>query len=330
MKESPPDVVGLTYYVWGVNLANHVASIAKALNPRTLTVGGGPHFTSLNANEEAARRFFSDEGSNCDAFVVNQGEKGFAELLTQFLACDKSVERLRRETVSGCLVNNLAAGDSVQVGRALPTIDNLDDIPSPYLTGLLDSFFDGPYAPILETNRSCPYRCTFCAWGIGTEKLTRYSDERISAEIEYFGKRSNNTKNLYIADANFAILERDANISRQLFESHEKYGYPGNVMVNWNKTRPDRVLRAAREFHGLARIGASMQSLNQCGQTQESSAGHGCRDGKGVERHRNPPSLRTDSRTARRDVGQPHRRNQEIDGRGRRDLQLQPAYAPWH
>ena len=139
----------------------------------------------------------------------------------------------------------------------------MDDIPSPYLTGLLDSFFDGPYAPILETNRSCPYRCTFCAWGIGTEKLARYSDERISAEIEYFGKRSNNTKNLYIADANFAILERDANISRQLFESHEKYGYPGNVMVNWNKTRPDRVLRAAREFHGLARIGASMQSLNQ-------------------------------------------------------------------
>ena len=41
--------------------------------------------------------------------------------------------------------------------------EDLNDIPSPYLNGLLDPFLDQPYIPLLETNRSCPYRCTFCA-----------------------------------------------------------------------------------------------------------------------------------------------------------------------
>ena len=49
---------------------------------------------------------------------------------------------------------------------------------------LLDPFFDEAYIPVLETNRSCPYRCTFCAWGIGTEKLAKFDEDRILKEIE--------------------------------------------------------------------------------------------------------------------------------------------------
>jgi radical SAM superfamily enzyme YgiQ (UPF0313 family) len=263
IRAESPDVVGAGFYVWNSHLANHVLGVAKRHRPDTLTVGGGPHFTSSNADEQTARRFFGGIGSHCDVFVVNQGESGFAELLRTLRDCDGDLDALRARAIRGCLVNNLAGNGRVHVGEPAPAPADLDDIPSPYLSGLMDEFFDGPFAPVVETNRSCPYRCTFCAWGIGTQKLTRYSDARLRAEIEYISQRCRNTGILYIADANFGILDRDADLASHLHACSVRHGYPKNVIASWNKTRPDRVLKAARNLRGLGRIGASMQSLHE-------------------------------------------------------------------
>ena len=127
---------------------------------------------------------------------------------------------------------------------------------------MLEPFFDEPLNPMIETNRSCPYRCTFCAWGIGTTKLSRFSTERVLLEIDYIARRCRKATILHICDANFAILERDAEIAAKLYDLHETEGFPGSVSVQWNKNRPDRCLRVAKEFRGIAEIGASMQSLN--------------------------------------------------------------------
>ena len=191
--------------------------------------------------------------------MVNQGERGFVELLERFLACGGDLQRLRREAVGGCLIN---AADGALVGADMGTIADLDEIPSPYLTGLLDDFLDQPLIPLLETNRSCPYRCTFCAWGIGTGKLSRFGMERLLDEIDYIGERCTKSVNMFIVDANFGILERDKEIAAKLYRSLQAHGFPGRVGVQWNKSRPDRILRVAREFRGLAGVGASMQSFD--------------------------------------------------------------------
>ena len=261
IRSERPDVVALAHYVWNTNLNHLVFAIARDANPSVLNVGGGPCFTSHNAHEVGARRFFARTPA-CDAYVVNQGERGFAELVLRFLDLGGDVARLRRDSVPGSLVNDLVARDRVHVGESLDPIRDLDEIPSPYLSGLLDSFFDEPFVPILETNRSCPYRCTFCAWGIGTGKLATFSDDRVLAEIDYLGRNCIKSQNLFIADANFAVLERDARFARRLHENRDRYGFPGHVCVQWNKTRPDRVMNVAREFQGMSEVGASMQSLN--------------------------------------------------------------------
>lgn len=260
IKKEKPEVVGLSHYVWNANLNALVFDVAKKHNARVLNVGGGPDFTSANADQEHGRRFFSTAPS-CDAYVINQGERGFAELLTRFLECDGDVERLRQTTVSGSLVNDLERRDRVLIGEPLDIIRDLDEIPSPYLAGMLDSFFEEPFVPIIETNRSCPYRCTFCAWGIGTGKLATFGDARVFAEIDYIAERCSRSMNLFIADANFSILDRDAAIAKRLHESHTKHGYPGHVSAQWNKTRPDRVMNVARELGSISEVGASMQSL---------------------------------------------------------------------
>ena len=260
LKNDPPDVLGLSFYVWNANLDKLVFEIAKRHNPNILNIGGGPNFTSINNTEEQANRFFQ-ETPVCDAYVINQGELGFVEILKEFIACGKDVSALRGKQVSGCTIKGNAS-DRVQIGCPLEPIKNLDEIPSPYLTGLLEPFFKEPFAPVLETNRSCPYRCTFCAWGISSDKLSCFGDERVFAEIDYIGQRCHNAVQLFISDANFGILDRDAAFGRAMTNSNEKYGFPGHLAVQWHKSRPDRVLAAAREVKTIARIGASMQSLN--------------------------------------------------------------------
>ena len=260
IRSERPDVVALAHYVWNANLNAQVFRIAKEADRRVFCIGGGPNFTSANADEPHGQSFFASV-PDCDAYVINQGERGFAEALRRLLDCGGDVARLRKDPVPGALINDLGARDRVHVGAALDIIRDLDEIPSPYLNGMLDEFFDEPFVPILETNRSCPYRCTFCAWGIGTGKLATFSDERVFAEIDYIADRCVRSMNLFIADANFSILDRDEMIAKWLRARHERGGYPGHVSAQWNKTRPDRVLRVARELGDIGEVGASMQSL---------------------------------------------------------------------
>tara|TARA_Y100000816_G_C26101316_1_gene583764 strand:+ start:1102 stop:3135 length:2034 start_codon:yes stop_codon:yes gene_type:complete len=263
IKNEKPDIVGLSYYVWNENLNNKVFQISKNTNKDILTVGGGPHFTNHNANQLGARKFFTEQ-PYCDSFVVNQGEKGFLELIKNYISSDKNLKIFQKSTIKGVMTKKPKSnyGFEINIGEDIGTLDDLNDIPSPYLDGTLDEFFDGPFLPILETNRSCPYRCTFCAWGIGTQKLKKFDDKRVLNEIQYIYERCDKASTLFIADANFGILERDATFAAKIYEGHKKTGFPYHVAVQWNKTRPDRILNVAKAFRSIAPVGASMQSIN--------------------------------------------------------------------
>ncbi len=270
IDEEKPNVVALGYFVWNENLNKYIFDYIKENHSNILTIGGGPRFTNINANLEGAEEFFKSQ-RNCDVFVVNQGEKGFHNVINKFLGLDLNIKKLKSLNIPGSLVNNLDenkininnCSDHLHIGENIGALDDLNDIPSPYLTGMLDEFFEDRWIPILETNRSCPYRCTFCAWGIGTQKLQKFDEKRVLDEIEYIATRCKKSKTLFIADANFSILERDAVFAKKMYEMHLKHGWPYNVAVQWNKTRPDRVLKVAKEFKEIAPVGASMQSLDE-------------------------------------------------------------------
>ena len=74
----------------------------------------------------------------------------------------------------------------------LPRILELDaNLPSPYLMGLLDEFFDDKLHPLVQTSRGCPYSCTFCHDGIDYMNKTRkkFSVDRIREELIYIADR---------------------------------------------------------------------------------------------------------------------------------------------
>ncbi|NQV03229.1 MAG: radical SAM protein [Bacteroidia bacterium] len=260
IKADSPDIVALSYYAWNSNLDNLIFKRVKEINPRTLTVGGGPTFTDLNANEEGAKTFFEQQ-PYCDAYIINQGERGFGNLVGRFIEVQRDLHRFKSDPLDGCLINDTIKRGRILTGQPLEPLCSLDEIESPYLNGMMDPFLEQSLVPLLETNRNCPYECAYCAFGSTSKKLQLFSLDRVFSEIEYIAK--NTTADYMITtDTNFGILKRDADIAEKIHENHMKYGFPGYLCVVWNKTNPGRVLEIAKKFKGLAMVGASMQSLN--------------------------------------------------------------------
>ena len=74
-------------------------------------------------------------------------------------------------------------------------IKNVNVIPSPYLNGTMDEFFNEPLIPLFETTRGCPFACSFCADGQASKnKIHRYDPERTKEELIYIAKRIKNRR----------------------------------------------------------------------------------------------------------------------------------------
>ena len=129
--------------------------------------------------------FATDEYQN---ITLIHGENGVGKttLLNAVLWCFFEIltERFEKKKVLVCDETD-SNTCSVEV-VFLSDEKNLDYIPSPFLTGLMDPFLKEGYYPILETNRGCPFSCTFCIWGISAlNKVLKFSMDRVKKEFSY-------------------------------------------------------------------------------------------------------------------------------------------------
>jgi len=144
----------------------------------------------------------------------------------------------------------------------------IEEIPSPWLSGVLDEFFDGHLAPLLETNRGCPFACTFCVQGVRWyTKVHNFSKDRLREEIDYIGRqiraRSPSMGFLRIADSNYGMFERDVEISGYIGEAQAKYGWPTYIDATTGKNRPERVIQSLEKVNRALVIYQAVQSLDE-------------------------------------------------------------------
>jgi len=140
---------------------------------------------------------------------------------------------------------------------------SLDDaIPSPYLMGLMDQFFDGKLTPMVQTSRGCPYSCTFCHDGLDyMSKTRRFSQQRIDAELAYVFERVN-VPTITLADLNWGMFPGDLDTARTFARMKAEKGWPRLVNTATAKNQKQRVIEMASILKESMVVGASIQSTD--------------------------------------------------------------------
>mgnify|MGYP003962005913 CR=1 FL=1 len=86
--------------------------------------------------------------------------------------------------------------------------------------------------PLFETNRGCPFGCTYCAWGVAAlSKVRQRPLEVVFAEIDYVAENSSGQVNWIFCDANFGMLPRDVEIAKKIKSVCTEKGFPLSVTL---------------------------------------------------------------------------------------------------
>ena len=257
----PPDVLACTNYVWNLELGYAVVRQAKAAAPRTVVVMGGPNYP-IEPDEQ--RAFFA-RYPLIDFYVYKEGEPPFLRLLEELLADDLDVAALKRRR-PGIPALHYLDGDALVAPPPAPRQRDLDDFPSPYLSGLMDKFFGRKeLVPLIQTKRGCPFQCTFCVEGEDYyTKLASVTTDRFRRELDYIAQRmAGGAPVLHIADSNFGMYEHDLEVCDVIAAVRDRYGWPETIEVSTGKNRKERVLEAVKRTQGAMRFGPALQSIDQ-------------------------------------------------------------------
>lgn len=250
-----PHVLGLSNYSWNRNLNDYLLNLMKRISLETITVFGGPNYP-LHAEEGID---YLSRRRCLDYYVRGDEEKAFTNILSKYFRVGYHAMK-DGEPLEGCVYYD-RAGESVVDGREC-FVDDLCEIPSPYLSGILDGFFSSELIPLLETNRGCPYKCAYCSWK-NDSNIRCYPLDRVQEEIPYIAENVKTASSLYICDSNFGIMDRDVQISEYLRQIRESLGYPKKIVVAWAKNKLDRIVTMARGISDGSSVTFSFQSMSK-------------------------------------------------------------------
>lgn len=256
-----PSVLGLTNYCWSSELSRRAFEYAKKVDPATVCVSGGPHFPIVDSecHEYLLRR------KDIDFNVCMEGEEAFARLMDTLRDTSNSLDFLKSQPHPNIMTIHPRKRSLVR-GEILPRIMDMDIIPSPYLSGIMDQFFDGNYAPMIETARGCPYQCAFCFVGLDEYKdLAKFSLDRVKADLNYIAERMHRFQSslLTICDSNFGMYQRDEEIASHIRTLQDKYDWPMAFNVTTGKAQHERIIRVAETLQNKMHISGSVQTLNR-------------------------------------------------------------------
>ena len=256
LSHEPPDILAFSVFGWNLHRFGAVAEAYRQVKPDGWILAGGPHVA--NQAERLFRLY-----PVVDIVANGEGEFIFRDILQAYLG--------------GLNKNELdhIEGISFQRDRGVVTtperarIASLDDIPSPFLEGILpyrDKYGKANYGVVLlETNRGCPYKCSFCYWGgaIG-QKVRAFSRERLREELKLFAR--DGVESIALCDANLGMLPGDEIFVDDVIRMKERYGYPLNIEASWAKNKGERFYRIVRKMKqaGLkSSFTLALQSLDQ-------------------------------------------------------------------
>lgn len=256
------DILLCSCYTWNWEITTLLARKVKERNPNCTVIFGGPQVplkyegdVPLTWVKESKGTFFADY-PYVDILVHQEGECTVKQIFEEY------TKGKGYSTVGGLETKDVRTPSADR-------ITDLDVLPSPYLTNLVWELVepvDGvSYIASWETNRGCPFQCTFCDWGSAIKtKVRNRSMAVLLKEIEWFA--DNKIPYIDCCDANFGIFaERDLELASKFKNEKLAKGYPGRVRPAWMKTSTERIIPIAKELLDadlLRSVTLAVQSLD--------------------------------------------------------------------
>jgi len=193
-RESPEDILerldnpavcGFSNYVWNTEWNLHVSKIIKEKYPECVIIFGGP-----NVWQDMDKDY-----DHIDVFLKLEGEFAFVDILRKI----RDGEELPK-TLSG------------------ERIHELEELKDPYETGefdyLVKKYDTFVWNATYESNRGCPFLCSFCDWGgLTYSKVKKFSLDRVENNLKWMSE--NKVAYILCADANVGIFkDRDIEMAK--------------------------------------------------------------------------------------------------------------------
>lgn len=188
-----PAAVGFSMYVWNRELACEIAAELRHRHPEVKLFCGGPEVTA-------------DPGSILDLgifdfVIIGEGEVPFLTLC-QNLSAGEDYSR-----ISGVVTATAVTPQTP------PPITNLDALPSPYLTGVIDTHTTPGI--LWQLSRGCSFTCDFCFDSRGIHGVRHFSLERVELELRHFA--TTGVTQIFVLDSTFNLNpERAKKILRMI------------------------------------------------------------------------------------------------------------------
>tara|TARA_Y100001970_G_scaffold292364_1_gene433398 strand:- start:1362 stop:3374 length:2013 start_codon:yes stop_codon:yes gene_type:complete len=261
LEREKPDVIAITNYLWNTNLANRISRFAREKNPEILLIFGGPEISPNTLDKEVFRKKYS----HADLLVQHEGEVAFTKIIQTYLKLGRDKKKLREhiDTLGNCFYVD-SSGKFINGPNLSRIEEGIDSIPSPYVIGLFDEFlFDNRFQPLIQTNRGCPYQCTFCHEGNSYfSKIDRHSTEYIQKELNYIADRVDPSVGLQIVDSNFGMYREDIQTAKYLRHLQDTKKWPMEIESNTGKSQLPRIIEVTKILNGALMINNSTQSMN--------------------------------------------------------------------
>ncbi len=245
-----PSIVGFSNYFWNYKYNLEIAKATKERYPECTIVFGG-HQIARNTD-------FLESYPFIDVLIFGEGEIPFLNLL-----------RTLNSTVEISTVCNIAYRDkNGNIVKNEDKYEGVDNYPSPYLSGIFDKLCNVPegleFNAQLETNRGCPYHCSFCDWCEYDIPMRKFPMERVKKDLEWISQHK--ISYCMCVDSNFGLFERDEEIAAFAVEQKNKTGYPDKFGACFAKDKTDRIFRINKIFNdvGMSKgVSLAFQSMSE-------------------------------------------------------------------
>ncbi len=249
------DIIFFSSYLWNHEINLKIAEGVKKNNSITIVFGG----PNIPESPDMGKKFMN-KYEFIDIICCGEGEIPFLKILENYQ--EKSWEKVPS---IGYMNENKQYVHNPQTER----ITDIDKIPSPYLEGifnrLIKAYPEERWAGLLETNRGCPFSCSYCYWGKQTRsKVYKFQKERIFKEIDWFSEHK--IEFVFCCDANFGIFERDQEIAEKVAKNKKRFGYPKAFSVQNTKNSTEKIFTMQKILtdSGLQKgVNLALQSLNE-------------------------------------------------------------------